>query len=178
MCLKEFEKHNLQVERVSAVDGKSLIGLHTRIKPAEYGCALSHKNILCKIVSENLSKVLILEDDVEFVEDLNLRFEEAIKRVPNGWDMLYLGGNQVIKAERINELVSRNSRTFTTSHYGITLKAAKEMLQYIKLDTQIDIEYSRRQHMMQSYLFTPPLAWQLPGYSDIQEGDTNYDFMK
>ena len=52
------------------------------------------------------------------------------------------------------------------------------MLEYITHSIQIDVVYSRRQNQMQSYIFNPPLAWQLPGFSDIQGGEINYDFMK
>ncbi len=175
-CLEEFEKHDLDVLRIQAVDGKD-IPKAGKIRGPEIGCILSHKAALQMIVRNGWGKVLILEDDIEFIEDLNNRFEIAIAHVPK-WDMLYFGGNHVNKVTKINEFVGKCNRTFTTSHYCVTLKSAGEIEPQINAVAQIDVTYSRLQKEMQMYAFVPPLAWQVSGYSDIQGGETNYDFMK
>ena len=116
----EFAKHGLTVERFAAIDGKDIQAVTNgkqRINGAEIGCSLSHKRILEMIVENGWEQVLIHEDDVEFVENFNERFEEAIKHVPPTWEILYLGGNLVVQPSRLTNSSARTpgrSRQVTT----------------------------------------------------------------
>jgi GR25 family glycosyltransferase involved in LPS biosynthesis len=58
----------------------------------EIGCSLSHYNIWKKMIDQNLDNILILEDDVEFTDEVN-NISEYFKFLPEDWDMVYFGGN-------------------------------------------------------------------------------------
>lgn len=174
-CLREFSLHDLTVERVPAVDGAQLTS--AKIKPAELGCVLSHRSVLQRIVDNKIPTALILEDDVQFDTHINDKFAASISQVPL-WEVLYLGGNHVKPPKKVNTFFSKNVRTFTTSSYAVTLESAKKLLSLINSYTQIDVVYAKAQPAMKSYSFTPPLAWQVPGFSDIQGDHTDYDVMR
>ncbi len=83
-CLKEFEKVGIsdRVERLSASQG-----LHP-----EHGCALSHVRAMRRMVGEGLSRILVLEDDVEFLPNWHEGISACLKDLGDRrCDALYLG---------------------------------------------------------------------------------------
>ena len=56
----------------------------------EIGCSLSHRKIYKKIINENISQALILEDDIEFNEDL-IFILKKISLFPKNWEVILLG---------------------------------------------------------------------------------------
>lgn len=180
ICMSEFDRHKLIVQRWSAVDGKTL-PRHPKLMPGEVGCLKSHEMILRDIIENGYKRVLVLEDDVEFVPNLQHRFADAVSRIPAHWDMLYLGGSHLNKPQPINNSIARISRTYTTSSYGITLELATEILS--RFDNvqphQVDVVYSHLHPIKQCYSFVPALAWQRAGHSDIHNTYVDYtEFMK
>lgn len=175
---KEFLRNGLKVERFEAIDSKE------RNVTPQNACTMSHIEILRHQILNKWNRILILEDDCQFNTNYNLEelndFNTLIELVPTDWDMLYLGGNNVVKPQAINSYVSKVRKTYTTSSYGITLNAAKKALPHLhKLTAQIDVMYANEiQTTSNCYIFTPPLCWQRSGYSDIEEGIQSYDFMK
>lgn len=170
---EEFKKIGLEVERVSGVDGQTLKPLG-KITAGEMGCSLSHSGILKSMVEHGWSKILILEDDVVFRPNVQEYFEESIPSIPE-WDLLYFGGNHINPPNPINPLISKLSKTYTTSHYGITLNMAKMIIQRIEMfNHQVDVVYSEIQAGTKSFAFHPSIAWQRPGISDIQNAFADY----
>ena len=78
----QLERLGIEYERHSAVDGKKL-----GIDPIFAG-TMSHVQVLKKYKEQ---KVLVLEDDAQFVDDFNEKFEEVMQTLPNNWDIFYLG---------------------------------------------------------------------------------------
>jgi GR25 family glycosyltransferase involved in LPS biosynthesis len=87
---------------VSAVNGKTL-EMTPSIKKlfknnnfgwrkSVIGCAMSHINVWAKIVSSPGEYFLILEDDVRFNTEQIKLWSEYAKNIPQGADLLYLGG--------------------------------------------------------------------------------------
>lgn len=76
--LKECSNKGIVPEIISAVDGRLIPdnelqelvhpGLSCGLTPSEIGCALSHLKIYNKIIAENISLALVLEDDVKLDE--------------------------------------------------------------------------------------------------------------
>jgi GR25 family glycosyltransferase involved in LPS biosynthesis len=60
--------------------------------PGYVGCLKSHQMVLKEAFELNLDKVIIFEDDVELCEDFELKFTEIMSKLPDDWDLLYLGG--------------------------------------------------------------------------------------
>lgn len=55
------------------------------------GCGLGHRMMIKSIIDSNLSKVLLLEDDIILVDNAIDYFNESVKFIPPNWDLLYLG---------------------------------------------------------------------------------------
>src|SRR5688572_498365 len=84
--LKEFNKYNLDVERFPAIDGKELnLSDKVKLTPAEKACSMSHHTILKRMIENNWNRILILEDDVAFIDDLESMFTHKAKQIPKDW---------------------------------------------------------------------------------------------
>lgn len=175
-CEELFAKHNLQVHRVQAVNGRELPSSHS-LTPAELGCKLSHVNVLTEIAANGYSKALILEDDVEFVENLQADFDELIGQAPP-WEMLYLGGNHIERPLAALPRFGRLAATYTTSSYAVTGAFAVKLLNLLDEPVPIDVAYASLHKQHQCYTVWPSLAGQRPGFSDIQGKITNYSGMR
>lgn len=129
----EFENRIL---RLSAYEGKNLqlTPALARVfrnhdfkwKKPVMGCALSHLALWWQLAHENESvdSYLILEDDVKFQPGWEQRWCEASASLPEGWDVIYLGGilppNRV-GFDKLHERVNQYfSRVAPNSFYGQT----------------------------------------------------------
>jgi len=78
----QLDNLGITFERFSAIDGKEL-----GISPITAG-TMSHQKVL---EANPESRILVLEDDAEFVDGFNEKFAEAIEHLPNDTDIFYLG---------------------------------------------------------------------------------------
>jgi len=92
-------KHHLNIERISATDGKILLktpknNLTTLCKwfctPKMAGCFDSHKKCWKNIIENKIPYALILEDDAMPTEDFD-QIHNIIKDIPLNWDLFYIG---------------------------------------------------------------------------------------
>ena len=93
LCLKEFAKWDLNVERFSAIDGTLHWKIEHKVPPGSIGNCLSKIKIIELSKERKYKSVLILEDDVEFQDDFRHKFLKWSNEVPKDWDMLWIGGN-------------------------------------------------------------------------------------
>jgi len=180
LCEKEFEKHNLIVERFSAIEGNPN-KIETHLTDGGVGCTLSHLEVIKLSQSLNLKNVLILEDDVEFIDNLNEHFNNYYRQIPINWGLLYLGGNHNgIPLRRITRNISYINNTYTTHAYAANSNIFNNIIETFSNVSDIsDILMVKIQKQLRnSYVFQPHLAWQKSGFSDILNVDTNYDFLK
>ncbi len=102
---KLCKKYNLYPELIDAVDGrllseeeinevysstKAINNIQRELSRGEIGCALSHINIYRKMVKENITEAIIVEDDIEFDNDL-LKVLHKVNDFPNHWNLVLLG---------------------------------------------------------------------------------------
>lgn len=177
-CSRIFEKHNLNVERVEAIDG-SLIKNSTNLLAGEYGCLLSHFKVLNLCKNQSINRALILEDDVEFNDNLTNLFSEYIEQVPE-WDLLYFGGNHTPSSPNfVSENVLKLNHSYAIHAYGVNSKSIDVLLQNVKDSSiQIDVVYANLQAHLNVYSFYPALAWQRKGFSFIHNTLVDYSFLK
>lgn len=179
---EEFVKHDLVVERIQAVDSRrtpSQAGYNEneQIGYGARGCSLSHAKILQKMIEENIPRALILEDDVYFKDDVQAYFNARLRFIPDNWDMLYLGGNHIGNLVIHNGPIYRTDRTYTTGSYAITLEFANIALNKIlELAAPVDVTYAKMMPDHRVYTFNPGIAWQKPGYSDIENEHKDYSW--
>jgi GR25 family glycosyltransferase involved in LPS biosynthesis len=181
--INEFKRFNLiEVERVSAIDGKTIQQENTHINKSEISLILTNIKIIEKAKKDGLKSILILEDDVEFTDEIN-NISEYFKFLPNDWDMIYFGGNHnthmnIEPPIIINEKISKLHHTFSTHCVGIKNTAYNIILDNLKHPTkQLDAIYSDLQKTLNVYSFYPMIASQRIGFSDIQEMDVDYKWL-
>ena len=93
---KQCREHQINYVRFPAILGAK-VEKDARLSPScqtfctdgAKGCALSHHGIWEIMLKENLEKVLILEDDVIFTNDLESKLQIAFRDIPT-FDVLYL----------------------------------------------------------------------------------------
>lgn len=196
-CLIEFEKMNIDVQRVSAVDGRAIPVPPTGWSPGNYGLVLTNIQIYKDAIAHDYKCILILEDDVMFINDFYKHFFEKITALPDDWDLLYLGGNNIFRAGKFNlvtgdkdfvvtqdtyrslnhELATTNL-TYTTHAVGINSKFFGNVMKYTttNITEPIDNIYVKaQQDGFKTYTFLPSLALQRPSFSDIEYGFRDYN---
>lgn len=172
-----FDAIGLSVQFIKAVDGKTLQPVNG-INTGELGCILSHVSIYKDAETKGYKRILILEDDCVFEYNINDLFNEYIKEVPKDWGLLYFGGSHLKIPLPVNDKVHRLIHTYTTHCYAVNFEVVKGLSEMIGNNLQIDVTLAHLQMKYPSYGFKPNLAWQLDGYSDITEQQTNYYFLK
>lgn len=184
-CLIEFAKHNLDVKRFSAVDGISLSRLPGLTK-GEVGAIHSHREVLQFAKNSKFGNVLILEDDVQFHDDINQMFFTFINEIPKDWDIIFFGANHsennIWMREpliKVSDHVYKIIRSYANHCYVVKNTAYDKLINALsREDKPNDVLVSDVQKELNCYLFRPHLAWQRPSYSDLQEKFTDYSFLK
>jgi GR25 family glycosyltransferase involved in LPS biosynthesis len=192
-CQKIFSKHGLEVERFSAIDGsKENYGLGYPYDN-ELAGAISHTKVIEKARELKLKNVLILEDDVDFIGDLEKLFTEFIKETPQNWDGLLFGGNHVGGGMMVTKNLMKVNRSYALHSYGLNFKVFNETIGYmnsriqnvidngkevIKTSVAADFFMADLHRINNWYCFRPHLAWQRTGFSDIQNTVMDYDFLR
>lgn len=182
-CLLEFESKGLNgIERVSAVDGKDLLFFPQRINPSALALILTNEKIFENAIKNDYGSILILEDDIEFTEQVK-DISSFIDKLPEDWDMLYFGGNHNTHVgykspEVINEKVVKLHHTYSTHCVGVNKRAYQSILERIrKKDQPLDVIYSDLQKKLNVYSFFPAIATQRVSFSDIENKVTDYKWL-
>jgi hypothetical protein len=177
-CVKIFDKHNLSVERFSAIDGNT-INNPTKLLPGEYGILSTHIELIKDAKNKGYKNILILEDDVEFIDNLNEMFDSIKEQIPNDWVMLYLSGNHVGGSLQISENVFQIFHSFAIHSFAIKSELFDLIINGLpRYKKAVDVFYAELQSLFPSYVIRPHLSWQRENFSDIQGGIMNYDFLK
>jgi len=129
------------------------------LTPGALGCALSHIKIWREIVSEGISRALVLEDDAHFAKNFKQKLNIRLSHVPSDWGIVYLShinvkGGVFWHPEQgfVGKGVQfANSDTRTTVAYMLNTQAAGRLLEVtIPLSFQVDTH-------MTSYVATEKL---------------------
>jgi glycosyl transferase family 25 len=190
---KEFEKHGINVLRIDAVDGNPMGWTKGSKFPGRHdgalGCIASHVNVY-KMAKENGWKnVLIIEDDCEFIDNLNEKFKSSIKTLPEDWDMLYFGGTHKTKngkfiPDDFNQHFVKAKRILTTSCYAVNNTMYDIILNKVlerepTFETTIDGYLAVYiQPICKTYAYHPPIAWQRASHSDVQNDFRDYSHLR
>jgi len=172
---------DLKYERFSGV---CLNGCKTQSDGNE-GCTSSHKEILKIARERKLPYVFILEDDVEFSNDIATRLASLKQFLDTNtrWEMLYLGGNHGKPSiGKITENILITPFTYSTHAYFIHSRIydlAIESWEKAPYGRPVDMTlHEKIQCRNNCFKHKPRLAFQRKGFSNIQQRDVNYDFLK
>ncbi len=158
-------------EPVLLADGK--VGTQFRLlNNAEIGCFQSHVSVYNLIKENVFDKTLILEDDAQFVDGFQDKFEEEIKNVPEDWDMIYFGqwnyDHPAAGTERMCATINligqpkgnvyRADRCWLTHAYAVRGKSIDFLIDNTKeMYASIDNVLADIQHNLKVYAIHPAL---------------------
>lgn len=173
-CEEQMAKHNFIAEKFKA------IGISDLIKGWQ-ACTLSHIAVLEDAKSRGFSRILILEDDFVFADDFNDKFF-----ISNyiGYDIFYLGCNHHLEPQIVIDELPQFRKVIKglTSHAVVynNVQQIDEFLNFAKELKHVIDEYLFMYFQTKgtAYCYFPNLAWQLGGYSDIEQRNMYYEWLK
>jgi GR25 family glycosyltransferase involved in LPS biosynthesis len=160
-----------------------------KIENGALGCSMSHLKCL-QIAKENgWPHVLIVEDDILFLEkDLFInQINNFFKNHVDDWDTLLISGNNIPPYERLDDTCVKVTTCQTTTGYLVKSHYYDKLIQNIKMGIvyltrrpqhdhlyAIDKFWFTLQRADNWLLLTPLTVVQREDYSDIQKRKTNF----
>jgi glycosyl transferase family 25 len=152
------------------------------------GCSMSHLKCLEIARENNWEHVLIVEDDIKFLNpELFIRQLNKFFSLYSDWDVVLIAGNNLPPHEIIDDSCVKVTQCQTTTgyivknHYYNTLidNIRNGITNLIKEPSQhylyaIDKNWFKLQQKDKWYLITPLTVTQREDYSDIEKRPTNY----
>ena len=174
--MMEAKKNNLELERFPAINGLEL-DINTlyrqniftdfifKTNKGMIGCTLSHIKLWQQIISRPEEYILILEDDVVFVDNFKDKFNYYYTQVPDNWDIIYLGASNIygkkISKNIITPIYKGSHNLSNVGAYAMLVKkqtVLKLLNVMIPIRTDFDIQiknYFNEYHNI--YYFNPPI---------------------
>jgi glycosyl transferase, family 25 len=154
------------------------------------GCSMSHLRILQDAQKNNLDHILIVEDDITFLDPelFKNQINKFFKTHKNNWDVVLLAGNNMPPYKNIDDTCIQVSRCQTTTGYIVNGHYIKTLLQNVKIGLThlinkptehakyaIDKYWFILQPLYKWYLIVPLTVVQREDYSDIEKRVTNFE---
>lgn len=176
---KQLSSNNIQFEKFAAVDGNK-INNDTNLTNGAHGILLSHIQLLNQCKQEMFDCVAIFEDDIEFCDGFQEKFDKLYPLIPDDWQMIYLGANKhadsIVKDYGNGIIKIRNSYAI----HAIILKKdviIKALEIVVDKQTPVDVYYAHLQDYYPTYSFNPGLCIQKPDWSDIENKFVDYRWL-
>jgi GR25 family glycosyltransferase involved in LPS biosynthesis len=176
--INEFKKLGIPIQRMKA----------TKLENGRIGCSMSHLKCLQRAKEKDLDHVLIVEDDIHFMNiemfkgQLNKFLSSSIK-----WDVVLFAGNNLPPYQIYGDYCVKITRCQTTTgylvknhYYDILISNIKESIQHLlkepdrHIDYAIDKYWFKLQEKDNWFIITPLSVVQREDYSDIEKKETNY----
>ena len=153
------------------------------------GCSLSHLKILEDAKKNKLDHILIVEDDITFLDPslFKTQINKFFELHNNNWDVILFAGNNMPPFEIIDDTCVKVSRCQTTTGYLVNGHYINVLISNIKMGLThlinspgeavkyaIDKFWFVLQNNSKWYLITPLTVVQREDYSDIEKQVTNY----
>jgi GR25 family glycosyltransferase involved in LPS biosynthesis len=160
-----------------------------RLENGALGCSMSHLKCIQHAKENNLSHVLICEDDIQFLDPelFKKQLNGFLKNHPDDWDVVLLAGNNMPPYEEVGDYCVKISRCQTTTGYMVNGHYFDTLIENIKTGIQllmrepqnhrmyaVDKYWFQLQQKDNWYLITPLTVIQKQNYSDIENRVTNY----
>jgi len=180
---KQYMEEHLKTVGIRAERFKAI-----KLTNGALGCSMSHLKLLELAKSNNWDSILIMEDDIKFLnppiftQQLN-HFLDAHKE----FDVLLIAGNNVPPFTKIDDTCVKVTRCQTTTGYLVRNHYFDTLIQNVRDGIQnlmktpkkhdlfaIDKYWFRLQERDRWYLIIPLTVTQREDYSDIEKRMTNY----
>jgi GR25 family glycosyltransferase involved in LPS biosynthesis len=180
----EFERLGIpkeKIERFSAIQDNN----------GAIGCTKSHVAVIEKAIKENYENILVLEDDFNFiknVEKINHTFDIFFANLKDSYDVFQLSrGYKYERCEKIIDEIYKVNECSTTSGYLVNQRAYAKLLQNYKkglllyksnqdkpTEYSLDVFWKHMQKNSNWYVNDPFLGYQRTSFSDIGNIYINY----
>lgn len=179
---KQLQNVGIHAERFNAI----------KMQNGAVGCSMSHLKILQDAHAKKLPHVLIMEDDISFLDPelFKTQLNTFLEKHGNAWDVILLAGNNMPPYEHIDDTCIKVSRCQTTTGYLVNGHYIPKLMQNIKMGLThlitkpnehkiyaIDKFWFALQNVDRWYLIIPPTIVQRPDYSDIEKKHTDYQHL-
>jgi GR25 family glycosyltransferase involved in LPS biosynthesis len=187
--LQEFEKVGIK-DRVIRFDGIKFDENKYGWMSRRGGCFGSHREIINICNKDNISNVLIFEDDVQFINNTIENLNLSLKELPEQWNIFYLGMNPVTDIfhdplVRISKNLLKVKSAYTThaiaynktSYQDIlnTLPEGDGIINWLHQNVSMDGWFMRYYlNTIEAYCPNEFLATQRENISDIDFGPIGY----
>ena len=180
---QEFIDHNIKVERFLGIQGNLLeMPLTANVKAGAVACNMGHLFLHKLAEMQKLHSFLIFEDDIALAENASRRFYEIYQNeIPQDWDIIYLGGQHFCgqNLTQVSTHVFKCQYTLTTHAVGFKHTVYKKCINALhNLTLPCDVSYAQMHKNLNAYVVIPHLAWQKPGFSDVENGYVDYTYLK
>jgi glycosyl transferase family 25 len=153
------------------------------------GCSMSHLTLLKKAVANRFEHILIVEDDIQFLNPklFKTQINTFLETHNNEWDVILLAGNNMPPYQTIDKTCVKVTRCQTTTGYLVNGHYIQKLLDNFKtgltnlLHTPqqhslyaIDKYWFNLQKMDRWFLIIPLTVVQREDYSDIEKKVINY----
>ena len=177
---KELLKIGIRAQRFNAI----------KMENGAIGCSMSHLRILQDAQKNNLDHILIVEDDITFLDPelFKNQINKFFETHKNDWDVVLLAGNNMPPYKNIDDTCIQVSRCQTTTGYIVNGQYIKTLLQNVKIGLThlinkptehskyaIDKYWFILQQLYKWYLIVPLTVVQREDYSDIEKRVTNFE---
>jgi glycosyl transferase family 25 len=175
----ELSKIGIKAERFNAI----------KMENGAIGCSMSHLKILQNAFKHKMEHVLIVEDDITFlnVETFRNSFNAFLQNRGNNWDVILLAGNNMPPYTRVDETSIQVTRCQTTTGYLVNGHYIQKLMENVKMGLHNLLKYPKHhtiyaidkfwqelQKVDKWFLCTPITVVQREDYSDIEKKVTNY----
>jgi GR25 family glycosyltransferase involved in LPS biosynthesis len=159
---KCLDRNSLVEGRLFRIESNDLYKTFDDYFLGQLGCILSHLRLLKHCRDNNIRNVLILEDDVDFSDEFQSRFDNFTLNFNQEWHMIYFSGSLVETSDVFNSY-SKLLTCHTTHSYAVNSSIYDYLIE--KLDSEIlskpvDVVYSQLHSSIKSWIVIPFFTYQ------------------
>jgi hypothetical protein len=143
------------------------------------GCLLSHIEIIKISKSLNLKNVLVLEDDVFFI-NVDTIIESVNQLKNRNWALFYIGYNSHVPLHKVDKNLLKIEKCYSAHAVAYNSIIFDHVINDFKNNKIKIIDVWLSQNIQTNYDCVgcyPIAAIQSQGYSDIEKVETNYEFI-
>jgi len=175
---KEIQQLGIPIQRFNAI----------KLQDGRIGCSLSHLKCLMMAKENKWSHVLIVEDDIQFLNPATFKYQLG-EFLSSGtdWDVLLFAGNNIPPYKSCGTHSVQISKCQTTTGYMVNEHYYDKLIDNIRAGISllikhptIHVKYAIDKYWFQLqmvdkwFLITPLSVIQREDYSDIEQKMTNY----